>query len=130
MKKVKNKKKKISHTVECPICGKILICKGIPGEKVSITCPKCKAIGFFKCPDDEEIDGNIEKIEVFSYKFLSVINILFSVPLGSIMIIIGGLFSYFSVFFIGIFILLQSIIICIFVDLFRPIIHSFLKINM
>ncbi len=41
--------------VQCPVCKHQFIIQGIPGEKIPITCPKCKTLGTFMLPVEKGI---------------------------------------------------------------------------
>jgi len=53
-------RRKITKTIACPKCGKIVNSSGYPGEIKIIICPRCQKEGFFKFKEDEQ-QKNIEK---------------------------------------------------------------------
>jgi hypothetical protein len=46
-KEIKTVNKMITKTIECPVCKENIEVQGISGERVEITCKKCKSKGFF-----------------------------------------------------------------------------------
>ena len=47
--------KKITKTVWCPKCGLEFKCHVIPGEKTTMSCPRCNTKGVFECPVLENV---------------------------------------------------------------------------
>ena len=42
------KRKEITKTIKCPSCGETTKIYGVPGERVTVICPKCNTKGFFQ----------------------------------------------------------------------------------
>lgn len=86
------KTRQITKYFKCPNCGKITSAKGLPGEKVSITCPSCGLQG--KVTIYNDVSTNDHAIEVSHLKkkfgdFTAVDNVSFSVKKGEIFGLLG-----------------------------------------
>ena len=83
----------ISKTVECPSCKNHVEIKGTPGERVSVTCPKCSTKGFFKVPGELPETGvfaiEIKNITKTFKELKAVDNISFNVKKGEIFGFLG-----------------------------------------
>jgi len=65
-------RRKITKTIACPKCGKIVKSSGYPGETKIIRCSKCQTRGFFKFTKNEQ-QKNIEKTKGIVLSQLSYI---------------------------------------------------------
>ena len=63
----------ITKTVECPSCKHIFNIQGNTGENVRISCPKCKANGFFSFPGENLFSKT--SMDVIKIKNLTKINL-------------------------------------------------------
>jgi len=64
--------KKITKTIACPKCGKIVKSSGYQGETKIIRCPQCQTRGFFKFTKNDQ-QKNIEKTNEIVISQLSYI---------------------------------------------------------
>jgi fluoroquinolone transport system ATP-binding protein len=88
-----------SITLACPQCKNNFVIQGTPGEKIEITCPKCKTKGFFRFPEDtarsSPSDGSLI-LEIQNLSFLypksekkAVNNVSFHIKKGEIFGFLG-----------------------------------------
>ena len=87
----------IAKTIQCPNCKNTLVIKGIPGEKMHVTCPKCGNSGVFVFPDDENDPRMMNDYPIIEVKNLTkryngskaVDNISFKINQGEIFGFLG-----------------------------------------
>ncbi|UCD12967.1 MAG: ABC transporter ATP-binding protein [Thermoplasmatales archaeon] len=83
----------IKQTLMCPNCKNKVTIQGVPGEKISITCPKCNNLGVFTFPQEKTKDksymikvNNLTKI----YDGLKAVdNVSFKINRGEIFGFLG-----------------------------------------
>lgn len=68
-------KKKITKKIACPKCGKIVDCKGLPGEKKIIICSECHTKGFFSFPEvkTEKIEEKVKRLAILQIPYIIVV---------------------------------------------------------
>ena len=85
----------LQKKIMCPKCNNKITIEGTPGEKVYITCPKCKTNGFFSFPEEKslkETSSNVietNNLTKFYGKIKGIEKLTFSVKKGEIFGFLG-----------------------------------------
>jgi ABC-2 type transport system ATP-binding protein len=83
----------VSKTVKCPECKTHISVQGEPGDKITISCPKCNLKGFFKIPeiklDNESISVQIKNLSKYYKDVKAVDGASFNVIKGEVFGFLG-----------------------------------------
>jgi len=106
----------IEKQIACPICKQIITVKGMPLEKIIITCPSCKTKGIFQF-DEESVHNSSD--------FHSIIKLLFMFFFISLLIVFSiNIFQTGDLFLVFISFILVPIFVFFKFDVRIPFIYA------